>query len=81
MSVFEPNRESRVRYATAYPPAGGFKATNSRPKAGIAVREKVCENRMIPKTNLSLTDDGLVSVTGWIVGAGWLMMVGREFLD
>ena len=34
-----PDQDGRSsRYAQAYPPAGGVKATNSRPKAGILVR-------------------------------------------
>jgi len=41
-----PDQDGRGhRYASAYPRAGGLKAINSRPKAGILVREEVRENR------------------------------------
>ena len=42
-----PDQDGRGhRYASAYPRAGGIKAINSRPKAGILVRENVRENRI-----------------------------------
>ena len=33
---------------------------------------------MIPKTNIPLADDGLVSATGWITEAGRYVMAGGE---
>jgi len=42
-----PDQEGRVhRYARAYPPAGGVKVMNSRPKAGTTVREEAHESRI-----------------------------------
>ena len=46
-----PDQEGRGhRYVPAYPPAGGAKAINSRPKAGILVQAKVRDNRMSQET-------------------------------
>ena len=46
-----PDQEGRGhRYAPAYPPAGGVKAINSRPRAGILAQARVRENRMSQET-------------------------------
>jgi len=45
-----PDQEDRGhRYARACPRAGGIKAMNSRPKAGILVRGEVREDRVSQK--------------------------------
>jgi len=57
-----PDHDGRGRrYASAYRRAGGLKATNSRPKAGILVREKVRENRMSPFV-LDTNETGLYDI-------------------
>jgi len=50
-----PDQDRRGHgYASAYPRAGGIKAINSRPKAGVLVREEVRENRMNRNSDRSL---------------------------